>query len=67
MGYHVDEHAVNVFDSITGFVYTAIWVIPNVVLYRPGPPPRGVHAPFAFPTVDRLSHDGAFCISALGA
>ena len=41
MGYHVDEHAVNVFDSITGFVYTAIWVIPNVVLYRPGPPPRG--------------------------
>ena len=39
MGYNVDEHAVNVFDSITGFVYTALWVIPNAVLFRPGPPP----------------------------
>ena len=39
MGYHVDEHAVNVFDSVTGLVYTALWVIPNAVLYCLGPPP----------------------------
>ena len=39
MGYSVDEHAVNVFDSIAGSVYTTLWVIPNVVLYCLGPPP----------------------------